>query len=160
MASFVQNVRVDHGCADVLVAQEFLDRSDIVTGFDQTGSEGVPERVAPHVLGDVCPSRCLFDCPLEYGFLNVVSPFLSGLGVLPSVLPRKDRLPAPFCGGVGVLAVESHRQLHAPPAVGKVALVDRLDLLQVVLERTLQGFRQHRDPVFGALAVSDEYFVR
>lgn len=126
MASFVQNVRVDHSRADVLVPQKFLDRSHVVTGLDQMGSEGVPERVATHVLGDVCLAHRLFDCPLKYGLMHVVSPFLSGPGVLASVLLRKHPLPAPFFGGVGVLAVERRRQRHRAPAVGNVALAVRI----------------------------------
>jgi len=45
-ASLVQHVRVDHRGFDARMAQEFLDRPDIIPVFQQMGSETVPERVA------------------------------------------------------------------------------------------------------------------
>ena len=38
----VQDVGIDHGRADVLVPQEFLNRPDIGTLLEQTGSKRVP----------------------------------------------------------------------------------------------------------------------
>ena len=35
MPSLVQRMRVTHGCADVFVPHEFLDRTDIVSGLKQ-----------------------------------------------------------------------------------------------------------------------------
>jgi len=37
--SFVENMGIDHGCADVLVAKQLLDGPNIVTAFEQN-----PER--------------------------------------------------------------------------------------------------------------------
>lgn len=37
---------INHRRLDVAMAQEFLDRSDIITTFEQVSGEGVPERVA------------------------------------------------------------------------------------------------------------------
>jgi hypothetical protein len=62
----VENMRVDHGCADIVVAQELLDRSDVVPIVQQMGGEGVAEGVAAHALGDTRaeggdPDRALQD---------------------------------------------------------------------------------------------------
>jgi len=37
MASFVKNVGIDHGCTDVLVAKQFLNRLNVVSIFNQMG---------------------------------------------------------------------------------------------------------------------------
>lgn len=50
--AFVEYVGVDHGCADVGVAQEFLDGTDVVTVFKELGGKGVSERVATCVFVD------------------------------------------------------------------------------------------------------------
>ena len=42
----IQYVCVDHRALDVLVPQEFLDRSDIVTAFEQVSCERMPESMA------------------------------------------------------------------------------------------------------------------
>ena len=44
--SAVQNMGVDHGRLHVVMAQEFLDSTDVVAVFEQMGGEGVPEGVA------------------------------------------------------------------------------------------------------------------
>ena len=40
-AAAVQDVRVDHGRADVLVAQQLLDGPDVVPGLEQVRGEAV-----------------------------------------------------------------------------------------------------------------------
>lgn len=52
MTSPVQDVGVDHGRRDILVAQELLDGSDIVTGFEQMRGKGMAKRVASCTLDD------------------------------------------------------------------------------------------------------------
>lgn len=47
MASLVQNVGVDHGCAHVLVAELFPNRADVIPGFKQMRRKRVAEGV-PH----------------------------------------------------------------------------------------------------------------
>jgi len=59
-------MRVDHGCADIVVAQELLDRSDVVPIVQQMGGEGVAEGVTAYALGDArgvrgSPDRALQD---------------------------------------------------------------------------------------------------
>jgi hypothetical protein len=45
-----QDVGVDHGRRDVAVAEELLDRSDVVAAFEEVGGERVPEGVAGDAL--------------------------------------------------------------------------------------------------------------
>ena len=42
----LDDVGVDHGGADALVAEEFLDGVDIVAGLEEVGGEGVAQGVA------------------------------------------------------------------------------------------------------------------
>jgi hypothetical protein len=50
--STVEDMGVNHRRFDVVMAQEFLDRSDIVTAFQQVSCEGMPKRVAADMLDD------------------------------------------------------------------------------------------------------------
>lgn len=43
--AFVQYVRVDHGGLYAAVAEELLDRADVVTVFQEMGGEGMTEGV-------------------------------------------------------------------------------------------------------------------
>jgi len=49
---------VNHGCLDILVPQQFLHRSDVVTAFKQMGGEGMPEGVAGRPLYQTGPCDC------------------------------------------------------------------------------------------------------
>jgi len=49
--------------------------------------------------------------------------------------------------------------LHPSPTFGKVSLMDRLGLSQMVLKRFLKQFREHRYPVFRSFAVTDMDFI-
>jgi hypothetical protein len=75
MTSPVQDVGVDHGSRDILVAQEFLDGSDIVASFEQMRSKGMAKRVASCTLDDSSLSHGFLDDSLEYGFVDVVAAF-------------------------------------------------------------------------------------
>ncbi len=62
----VEDMRVDHGRTDVVVAQELLDRPDVMAIVQQVGGEGVTQGVAAHALGDASaegsgPDRALQD---------------------------------------------------------------------------------------------------
>lgn len=57
MATAVQDMRIDHRGADVLVPEQLLDGADVVSRFEQMCSEGVTERVATHMLDDAGPAE-------------------------------------------------------------------------------------------------------
>ncbi len=64
MATFVQNMSVNHGRADVFVPKKFLDRADVVTGLKQVRGEGMPEGMAadmldPPALGLLCTATVM-----------------------------------------------------------------------------------------------------
>ena len=159
MASFVQNVRVDHGRADVLVAQQLLNRADVIARFQKMRGEGMPKCMASGPLRQSRRRNSLPDRFLNQRFVHVMPPLFTGFRVLPAVFLGEYPLPAPFLRGVGVFAVEGVGQEHAAPTVGQIALVDRSDALEAFLQRGLERLGQHGDAVFGALAVADEDFV-
>ncbi len=89
----------------------------------------------------------------------MVSSLLTRPAILPAFLLRKNPLPAPFLGRVRVFTAQCVRHQNATPAVGQVALVDRLDGSEMLSQRRLERHGEHGDPVLGALTVADEYFV-
>ncbi len=112
MAAFVQYVRVDHGGADVLVTEQFLDCPDVVTGLKEVRGERMPECVATHVLHNPRLADGLLDCSLQNRLVNVMPSFFARLRVVPPGFLRKDPLPAPVFRRVGVLPIEDVWELH------------------------------------------------
>jgi hypothetical protein len=69
----VEDVGVDHGRLDVLVAEEFLDGADIVIGLKKMCSERVTERVGADGLGDFGQARGFSNGFLEAAFVQVMT---------------------------------------------------------------------------------------
>ena len=74
-------MRVDLRRADVAVAQEFLDRSDVVIVLQQVGRKGIPEGMAGRMLGDARPADGFLDGALDDGFVEVMAASLTRLTV-------------------------------------------------------------------------------
>lgn len=118
---------VNHGRLDILVLQQLLDRSDVVTAFKQMGGEGMPEGVAGRTLYQTGPRHRRTHRLLYKRLIDVMPPLFAGLGGAPSVFLGKDPLPAPFLRGIGILAVECIGHRHTAPSVGQVHFMNRFD---------------------------------
>lgn len=63
---------------DVVVAEELLDGSDIVTAFEQASCEGMPESIARGPLRQSCLRDGLFHGFLKQRFVYMMSSLLAG----------------------------------------------------------------------------------
>jgi len=81
-ATTLEDVGIDHGRLDVLVAQQFLDGTDVVMVFQQVGGEGVSEGVAGHALFQAGGTCRLPDGALQTTFVEVMAARLAGAWVL------------------------------------------------------------------------------
>gem|GEM_PF-3482110 len=95
------------------------------------------------------PAYSFFYCTLNNCFVSMVSPFFAGFRVLPS----------PFGRSVGILAIQCSWQKYTSPTFSKVFIMNAFDLFQMVGERLFQRFRQHRDPVFCPLSITNQNFI-
>ena len=77
----VEDVGVDHGCLNILVTEEFLNRSDIVAIFEQVGGEGVAEGVGSDRFVHSGEFGRLPDCPLEVSLVEMVALFDAADGI-------------------------------------------------------------------------------
>lgn len=150
---------VNHGGFHVLVPEKFLNGPDVVAAFQELRGERMPESMASGSFGQAGLLHRAVDRLLDDGFVNVMPSLIARLRVPPAVFLWEYPLPTPFLRRVGILAVQRVGQQDAAPAVGQVAFVDRLDALEVVLQRNLKRRGQHGDSVLGALSVADKDFV-
>jgi len=72
---------INHRRLDVAMAQEFLNRSDIITTFEQVSGEGVPERVAGGPLRQSSLRDRVSHGFLNQRFINVMAALFPGLSV-------------------------------------------------------------------------------
>jgi hypothetical protein len=82
--STVEDMGIDHRRFDIIMAQEFLDRSDIVTAFEQVSGKGMPERMASSSLRQSRLRDRISHGFLNQGFVNVMATLFLCLGIGPS----------------------------------------------------------------------------
>ena len=147
---------VNHGGLHVLVPQEFLHCPDVVADFQELRGKRMSKGMACGTLGQYRISHGDVHRLLDDRFVNVMPSFFSRFFVLPAVFLRKHPLPAPFLRSIGIFPVQRVRKQHTAQAVGKVALVDRLDGIEMLLQRRLERQGQL---LGGAIHFSSTYFV-
>jgi len=77
----IQHVRVDHRGAHVAVAEQFLDRPDVIAGFEQMRRKRVTKRVARGGSRDSSRMGGILRGALQDGFMQVMPATLAGLFV-------------------------------------------------------------------------------
>jgi hypothetical protein len=90
MASFVQDMGVDHCRANVFMPQKLLNGSDVITGFKQMRGKRMAERVTADVFYNASFSNGFLDSPLKDCLVYVVATFLAGLGFSDFVLFQRN----------------------------------------------------------------------
>ena len=96
LGTAVQGVGVDHGGADVAVAQEFLYGADVVSVFQKMSGKGVSEGVTAGVFYNACFPDCIFYGFLQNAFVNVMPPLLAcrrAVQLAPDSLWRRLHVP-------------------------------------------------------------------
>ena len=124
----LEDVSVDHGGGDVLVAEQLLHSADVAALFQQMRGEGVTQGVATRALGDSGSQKRAVDGPLDDGFMKVMPAPLAGFLVEIDTRRREDPLPSGVPAGVGVLSCESVVELDpaCSPAQVRLMLLERL----------------------------------
>ena len=74
-SSFVEDVGVNHGGADVLVAQEVLDGSDVIPVLQQVCGKAVTKGVAGDWFDDTGYFSGIIDCTVKGFVMKVMAAF-------------------------------------------------------------------------------------
>ena len=111
-------MRVNHRCPHILVAQQLLHSSNIVSLFQQVGRKAVAQGMTTSVLRNLRLSQGLFHGRLHSAVGDVVPALLSTARVVRTNAGWKDILPTPL----GVVrsdtsgrAHKAERPRHNPP---------------------------------------------
>ena len=97
------------------MTQQLLDGPDGLTGLQEVGGEGVPQRMAGGGLDQASLPGGPLDGPLHHGLVQVVASAPAGDGITVVSCGREHPLPAPLPAGGGILARQADRQGRLPP---------------------------------------------
>ena len=79
--SFVEDVGIDHGGANVFVAEEFLHGANIVPRFEEMGGKGMAEGVTGDAFGEPQELNGFSNDLLDGSLPEMMSPHQPGVGV-------------------------------------------------------------------------------
>lgn len=105
-AAALEDVGVDHGGADVFMAEQFLNGSYVVAVLKEVGGEGVAEGVGADSFLDFGFFGGLFEGALQAGGVQVVTAFPAAARVERSFGGGEEVLPGKFTAGVRVFVCE------------------------------------------------------
>ena len=131
----IEYMRIEYRCFGMAVAQKLLDGSNVRPVFEQMRGKRMTKRVTDRSFCQTSQHHGISDSLLHEKFVNMMAALFLRLEIMPSVLLRKDPLPAPVLRGVGILPVKGIWKLHTAPPISDILLVNSLDLLEVIRER-------------------------
>jgi len=125
----VQHMGVNHRRANVSVAQQLLDRQNIIPILQQVGGKGVAKRMAACRFGDLCFQSGFLEGSLQDRLVQVVPALFAGNSVSIVVGGGKDPLPGPLLPGVGILPLKGIGQGDAAQTSPEILLMLAFDRL-------------------------------
>ena len=141
---------VNHGGADVAVAQEFLDGTDVIAVLQHVRRKGMPKDVAAGALVDTGLGYGFFHRLLQKAFAHVVAALLSCHRIFPSVRLGEQPLPLELFSDVGRPVGHICGDLRVPPTFRKILFMQRLNISELIFYFGTKAMRKHHAPVFGA----------
>jgi hypothetical protein len=94
-AAALKYVGVNHRRLDIFVAQQFLYRSDVVTGLEQVSGERVTKGMWTDRFANPGDLGCFVDCLLKNTLVKVMAFNVTRERVLGALRRGKDILPVP-----------------------------------------------------------------
>jgi hypothetical protein len=158
-AAFVQDVGVNHRGGNVLVPQQFLHGSDIVSVGKKMRCKAVPEAVATDGFVDAGKGHGLLDRFSHAAFVKVMSSYLPGTWVLAQRFGWKNKLPSPLTTGIWILPGKCTGKIDMAKSPLTIIFVHRTGLFQLHFQGFSGVFRQSRNAVFAALTLADQDLI-
>ena len=155
-AGSLEHVSVDHGRLHIRVAEQLLDRPDVVAIFEKMRRERVPQAVTDRVLVDAHLPHRLLHCSL-YGRLIQMMPSLDPApGIDGQPRRREEILPAELACGIRVLSLQRVGQPNQTPASGEILPVNSTHPLDLIMQRLLETVGKHGAAVLRPLPFAND----
>ncbi len=149
MSAFVQHMSVNHGRIDILVPQQLLNGTNVISVLQQMGRKRMSKSVTANMFNDSGLQTSLSHSTLHKRFVNMMTAFLSCLSIFPPIFLGEHPLPPPFLRRIRILAIQCIRHQDAALPRSYILFMDRLCLSQVTAKGLLQRLGQHGNAIFG-----------
>ena len=92
--------------------------------------------------------RGALDCLLQTALIKVMAVYLTSARISRALCGGKNILPRPFVRSFGGGACEGIGKVHRAISLGEVAVMQQLDVLELLSERLYKTLRKHSHAVF------------
>jgi len=151
----VDDVRVDHRRADVLVAEQGLDGADVRPGFEEVRGEAVAERVAGRALVEGGGRGGVADGLLQGGLVEVMEHESPGRRVGAGARRWEEVLPREARRGAGHLRAERVGEVDLAASQGELCQMDSAHEIELGDETLAGPGGQEGRAVVGTFATTD-----
>jgi hypothetical protein len=94
------------------MAEQLLDRADVITVLQQMRGKRMAKRMWLDLLINLCQVNRVPNDTLENAFMNMMPHCFSSLWVYGALTCRKDILPAKFAVGIWIFALQRVRKMN------------------------------------------------
>jgi len=154
-SSALKDVGIDHGGAEVLVTEEFLDGANVIPILEEVGGEGVAEGVATDAFLNAGFAGSRFDSALQTGGIQVVTTLFSAARIERASGSGKEVLPDQFTSSVGVFYFEGVGEVDFAETGLQVLFVEKPGALDLTAEVGEDGIGHGGDAVLFPFAIAD-----
>ena len=152
----VEDMGVNHRCRNIAVAEQLLNRANIVASLQQMRSKGMAQYVWGTRFNNTRSLGRKRHRFLHRNLAQVMPVKFASPRVYRSTAARENPLPAPRLGSIWILCVQRTRQPDVAETHGQVTLVQCPRPGHLLLKRQDQILRQDRNPVLGTFAVPNQ----
>ncbi len=126
------------------MAQQLLDRANVVAALQQVSGEGVAERLAGRGLRDSRRSDRVLHRPLDGRFMEVMSPLAARVRIHVQAGRWKDILPTRLAACIRILSLQGTGKRYPARAARQIPLVRRPHTVELASQRGRGGGGQER----------------
>ena len=133
------------------MAQQLLNRPDVIPGLQQVRRKRVPKRVAGYSLLHARRPGRQSHCALHTGLVHMMPSRITSSLITVYSRRRKHPVPRELARGVGDLPCQRIRQCNRKPGIGQISAPATPRLVQLFGHRIHETLRQYRHAIFPAL---------
>lgn len=147
---------IDHRRLKASVSKQVLDNAYIVVCLQEVSGKGVAKGVCGDPLGYLRAAHGVVEGVLEFGFVQMVAPLLSGRRQHSECLLRKEPLVDELLGRVGVFFLDRIIKENPIISCGQILIVKLPNGLNLSLQLWEDRYRKGHCPILLPLAVNRE----
>lgn len=81
MPALLQDVGIDHGCGQIFMSQQGLNRADVGTALEQVGGKGMAKRMSADALGQIHAAHNCLDRLVDHAGVNMMAADHTATGI-------------------------------------------------------------------------------